>query len=74
MNQELNQPLISVLINGDKFEYSANVSLAQALQAYKTDSTFACAVNGQFVGKDEYQTTLLKHNDSIDVLVPIVGG
>jgi len=74
MKQENNRPFITVMINGDKFEFSANIYLADALQTYDPDSTFACAVNGQFVGKDKYKTTLLKQNDSIDVLVPIVGG
>ncbi|MFT5756034.1 MAG: sulfur carrier protein [Alteromonadaceae bacterium] len=53
-------------------------TLATALSLFlhdnQTKSSFAVAINGDFVGKDSYSNTLLQANDSIDVLFPIVGG
>ncbi len=52
--------------------------LSSALSLFLNDnqakSSFAVAVNGDFVSKDSYSNTALKSNDSIDVLFPIVGG
>ncbi|MBL4910903.1 MAG: sulfur carrier protein ThiS [Alteromonadaceae bacterium] len=66
--------LLTITINGQVFEFNGETNLATALVCYQLDSTFACAVNGVFIGKDQYQQTLLTSGDSIDVLVPIVGG
>jgi sulfur carrier protein len=53
------------------------ISVTSALALHFTEpqqSTFAVAVNGDFVGKEEYDTTLLNNGDSLDVLQPIQGG
>jgi len=70
---------ISVRINGAAHilgtEVKANISSALTLHfAEPQQSTFAVALNGDFVGKEEYDTTLLKNGDSLDVLQPIQGG
>ncbi|NQY36542.1 MAG: sulfur carrier protein ThiS [Alteromonadaceae bacterium] len=37
-------------------------------------STFALALNGDFIGRDDYCSTPVKANDNIDILFPIQGG
>lgn len=37
-------------------------------------STFAVALNGNFIGKESYQKTLVNDGDSVDILQPIQGG
>ena len=73
-----------ILINGQSFDLTmlSSQSLHQALKLYLNRNgndnqhrgTFAVALNGDFIGKESYQHTLLKANDSIDVLFPIQGG
>ncbi len=59
-------------ING---ENQANITYALALHFEQPQqSTFAVALNGDFIGKDDYQGTSLTHGDSIDILQPIQGG
>ena len=49
-------------------------ALVQALPEKQLQQSFALALNGDFVGKDDYANTELANNDSIDILFPIVGG
>ena len=54
-----------------------NISVTSALALHFVEplqSTFAVALNGDFIGKEEYDATLLKNGDSLDVLQPIQGG
>ncbi len=44
------------------------------LTEQQTQTSFAVALNGQFVSKATYQSTALKENDALDILFPIVGG
>lgn len=70
---------MNIHINGKAYPIttaeSINVSTALSLH-FETpqQSTFAVALNGDFVGKDDYDTTLMKSGDSLDVLQPIQGG
>jgi len=71
-----------VFINGERFTFDVNEqvtlvveqALAKFLSAEQQQTTFAVAVNSEFVGRDEYATLTLKAGDSIDVLFPIQGG
>ena len=72
---------MKIYINGQVFELShlaAPINITSALKATLPGSqqqqSFALALNGDFVGKDDYANTVLKSNDSIDILFPIVGG
>ena len=69
----------TIYINGEKLEHPENLlaTLDHALTLFaqgKTLSTFALALNGDFVGKDDYPTTKINDGDSIDLLFPIQGG
>jgi len=66
--------MIKISINGEQHEIANHSNLAALFTLFPPKSTFTCALNGDFVGKDNYQQTQLKQGDSIDVLMPIVGG
>lgn len=70
-----------VYINGNVIEFSQALEpitielvLAKALTTKQRQQSFALALNGDFVGWEEYANTLVKDSDSIDILLPIVGG
>ncbi|WP_426359358.1 sulfur carrier protein ThiS [Pseudocolwellia sp. HL-MZ19] len=49
-------------------------ALEQFLNEYQQQTTFAVALNSDFVGRGDYINTPIKEGDSIDVLFPIQGG
>ncbi len=66
-------------INGKAYSLGneTNISISSALLLHFVElqqSTFAVALNGGFVGKTEYETTMIKNGDSVDILQPIQGG
>ncbi len=73
---------MNIFINGVSYSVppadSLNASVAHALRLFLSDdqqqTTFAVALNSEFVGRDFYSTTPIKQGDSIDVLFPIQGG
>lgn len=72
---------MKIYINGQVFELShlaAPINITSALKATLPDSqqqqSFALALNGDFIGREDYYTTFIQSDDSIDVLFPIVGG
>lgn len=70
---------MNIHINGATYSLShdnhLSVTAALALHFNKPQqSTFAVALNGDFVGKEDYQKTMLNNGDSLDVLQPIQGG
>lgn len=70
---------MNIHINGKTYslanETHINVSSALTLHFIEPQqSTFAVALNSNFVGKTDYDTTLVKNGDSLDVLLPIQGG
>ncbi len=75
---------MNIIINGENLKLgtasseshdnSVASALSQYLSATQTETSFAVAVNGDFVAKESYASTVLHNNDSIDVLFPIVGG
>ncbi|WP_085298283.1 sulfur carrier protein ThiS [Cognaticolwellia mytili] len=72
---------MKIYINGDAVELadcsvptSIQAALVKALPENQRQQSFALALNGDFVGKGDYANTVLKSDDSIDILLPIVGG
>lgn len=70
---------MNIHINGKAYalEHEARISVSAALNLYFIEpqqSTFAVALNGDFVGRADYDTTLVSNGDSLDVLQPIQGG
>lgn len=68
---------MNIFINGKALALGDKVNITVALTHHFTQpqqSTFAVALNGNFVGKADYDTVMLKQGDSLDVLQPIQGG
>ncbi len=70
---------MNIHINGKAYslDHEVHISVSSALTLHfieQQQSTFAVALNGDFVGKEDYDTTLVKNGDSLDVLLPIQGG
>lgn len=70
---------MNIHINGKAYSlpHEISITVSAALNLYFIEpqqSTFAVALNGDFVGKTEYDTTHLNNGDSLDVLQPIQGG
>jgi sulfur carrier protein len=70
---------MNIHINGKAYSLGneAKISISSALTLHFIEpqqSTFAVALNGDFVGKNDYDTTMVKNGDSLDVLQPIQGG
>jgi len=70
---------MNIHINGKAYliDDQSTFSVSSALTLHFVEphkSTFAVALNGDFVGNADYDTTLVNNGDSIDVLLPIQGG
>ncbi|TPH13395.1 sulfur carrier protein ThiS [Litorilituus lipolyticus] len=70
---------MNIHINGQAFtiEHEASINVTAALKLHfitAQQSTFAVALNGDFVSKADYDTTRVHNGDSLDVLLPIQGG
>jgi sulfur carrier protein len=68
---------MNIHINGKAYSLGNKISITVALTYHfnqPQQSTFAVALNGDFVGKADYDTIMLKQGDSLDVLQPIQGG
>ena len=70
---------MNIHINGNAYtlphENHINVNAALTLHFIEAQqSTFAVALNGDFIGKTDYESTLIKNGDSLDILLPIQGG
>lgn len=72
---------MNVFINGQAYtlpEHESPQHVDAALGLFLTEqqaqSSFAVALNGDFVSKPSYHSTPIKADDVLDVLFPIVGG
>ena len=72
---------MKIYINGNVFELPHSTEptdidrvISKAFPASQQQQSFALALNGDFVGRDDYRKTYVNDNDSIDLLFPIVGG
>lgn len=70
---------MNIHINGQRYALSNSqtVSLTEALTwhfSQQPQSSFAVALNGDFISKTDYPYTQLQSGDSVDILQPIQGG
>lgn len=71
---------MNIKINGQVYniallkEQNVKQALKLFLNEHQDQGTFAVALNGDFVDKNDYQQTTLSENDLLDVLFPIQGG
>ncbi|WP_448565750.1 sulfur carrier protein ThiS [Thalassotalea ganghwensis] len=62
-----------VIVNGKKLTV-ASQQLVDVICQFNAKAPFAIAINGEFVAQADYQKTLLKEGDLIDIVSPIFGG
>ena len=72
---------MKIYINGNAFELphsgeptTIDRVISKTLPKSQQLQSFALALNGNFVGREDYHHTSVSDNDSIDLLFPIVGG
>jgi sulfur carrier protein len=78
-NQDDRETKMNLFINGQSISIETKEpNLLATLQCYLTpiqlQQSFAVALNSDFVGKADYQQTIVNQGDSVDVLFPIQGG
>ena len=66
--------MIEVFINDKAQQVAKGVSIEQLVSQFAGAGPFAVALNGEFVGKENYDKTAVSDKDKIDILSPIQGG
>ncbi|HHV46635.1 MAG TPA: sulfur carrier protein ThiS [Tissierellia bacterium] len=64
-----------ITVNGREFPYEEGLTVANLLQ--KKGYTFkmiTVKINGNVIKKDEYETTLIRDGDNVQVLHHVAGG
>lgn len=63
-----------ILINGEMVDINA-LNIAAALEEFSYESeAVATALNGQFVAREQRQSTPLQGGDQLEILAPMQGG
>lgn len=65
---------MQILINQKPHEVSEQMTLDGIPLLVNAKSPFAIAVNKVFVPKNQYQETIVRENDVIEIISPITGG
>jgi len=66
--------MIEIVVNGKKERMNAcNIQELIEILGYH-DNSFAVAINGTFVSLKKYEETMIKSDDEIEILAPMVGG
>ena len=67
--------MIEVIVNGKRTEISAAMNVKEIIKELNyIQEGFALALNGTFVAISTYATTMVRDNDSIEILAPVQGG
>ena len=67
--------MIEVIVNGIRTEVSSEMNVKEMVKELKyKQKGFALALNGTFVAISTYETTMIRDNDSIEILAPVQGG
>lgn len=67
--------MIEVIVNGKRTEIRSEMNVKEIIKElnYKVKG-FAVALNGTFVSIATYENTIIRDNDSIEILAPVQGG
>jgi len=69
---------MKIFINGQAYQLEQDFSVSAALALFLTPqqqkTSFAVALNGEFLPRENYSLTRLSNQDGLDVLFPIQGG
>jgi sulfur carrier protein len=66
---------MQILINGKPQQLEQSLDLYALLQTLGYNgSTFAVALNGDFVARENYVQVIVNDKDALDIVAPVVGG
>lgn len=67
--------MCNIFINSQPLQVQASTCLQEVIKLSGfSDQVVAVAINGEFVPKSLYSQTVVKDQDSIDIVKPIGGG
>ena len=67
--------MIEIIVNGIRKNVSKEMNVKEIIKELNyTQEGFALALNGTFVAIATYETTMVRDNDSIEILAPVQGG
>ncbi|SFV62996.1 hypothetical protein MNB_SV-3-1615 [hydrothermal vent metagenome] len=67
--------MIEIIVNGKRKTIPEGLNIKKMIEAIEHKGEgFAVALNGMFVALSTYETTIVKDNDSIEILSPVQGG
>ena len=67
--------MIEIIVNGMRKTVSKEMNVREIIKELNyTQEGFALALNGTFVAIATYETTMIRDNDSIEILAPVQGG
>lgn len=67
--------MIEVTVNGMRTEVSSEMNVKEIIKELNySGEGFALALNGTFVAIAAYEDTMIRDNDSIEILAPVQGG
>lgn len=67
--------MIEVIVNGKRTEVSSEMNVHDVIKELQyTQKGFSLALNGTFVAIATYGETMIRDNDSIEILAPVQGG
>lgn len=67
--------MIEIIVNGIRTSINDEMNVKEVIEELKyTQEGFALALNGTFVALSAYETTIIRDNDSIEILSPVQGG
>jgi len=67
--------MIEIIVNGKRQSIPNGLNVKEMIEAigHKGEG-FALALNGTFVALTTYETTMVRDNDSVEILAPVQGG
>ncbi len=67
--------MIEIIVNGVRTPINDEMNVKEVIEELEfTQEGFALALNGTFVAISTYETTIIRDNDSIEILSPVQGG
>jgi sulfur carrier protein len=70
--------MITIYLNSEACQVDKIQTLHELLQQHGRlglgPTTFAVAINNQFIPRSAYKATVLKADDRVDIIVPMQGG
>ena len=67
--------MIEIIVNGMRKAVSKEMNVNEIIKELNyTQEGFALALNGTFIAIATYEITMIRDNDSIEILAPVQGG